>query len=126
MQYQRIVCLETLLSPGGLCECTQSGEVTLQRKMNQLILGGRMGYKFTISEVVVLDFYLDLLNIKYTYPEDNLSIRDASCPEVTAIRNPLSQLPGKYPNYVDNIFLAKSGEGRDIFQFGLKIGYVFQ
>jgi hypothetical protein len=126
IRYQRVVCLETLVSPGGLCECINWESVDITREMNQYLWGVRLGKKFTILEKVVVDLYIDYVVFQYNYPEESQPLQDASCEGAIRTRNPLRKLTDNTSGRrVDNMFLAKSGMSTEYVQFGIKIGYVF-
>ena len=125
VEYQRLVCQETQLSLGGLCECTKWKDVQVLRKMKQYMLGWRLGYKINLSEKVYVDLYMDGVAVKYYYPKETDSLFDASCSHSTKITNPFNKLPIKREALADEIFWAKSGEWIQIIQPGLKIAYVF-
>ena len=125
VEYQRLVCQETQLSPGGLCECTKWKDVHILRKMKQYMLGWRLGYKFNLSEKVYVDLYMDGVAIKYYYPDEADSLFDASCSHSTKTTNPFNKLPVKRKALAEEIFWAKSGEWIQIIQPGLKFAYVF-
>ena len=125
VDFQRYVCFETVESAGGLCECTDWGDVHVSRKMKQYLLGGRLGYKGKMSEHFIFDLYVDYTKVKYVYPAESAPLIDAYCGDYRRTKNPFNELPIRSENFADKIFWLKSGQVAALLQIGLKLGYAF-